>query len=64
MNPCDYFLWGCLKDRLNRTKPRTVLEMGAETEAIAEEITGDMLRDAVDDCGSFTAIKRGRWISY
>jgi hypothetical protein len=31
-----------------RTNPHNVQELQAETEAAAEEITGDMLRDSVD----------------
>jgi hypothetical protein len=49
MNPNDYFLWVYLKDRVYRTNPHTVQELQVETEAVAEEITGDMSRDTVDN---------------
>jgi len=41
MNPCDYFLWGYLKDCVYHTSPHTVQELQAEIEAVAEDITGD-----------------------
>jgi hypothetical protein len=40
MNPCNYFLWGHLKDNVYHTKLHTVQELQAETSAAAEEITG------------------------
>jgi hypothetical protein len=49
MIPCYYFLWGCLQDRVYRTAPLALQEMQAEIEAVAEKITGGMLRDAVDN---------------
>jgi hypothetical protein len=42
------FPLGYLNDRVYRTNPHTVQELQAETEAVYEEITGDMLRDTVD----------------
>jgi peptide methionine sulfoxide reductase MsrB len=49
MNPCDYFLWGYLKDRLYRINPHNVQDLQAEFEAVIKEITGDMLRNKVDN---------------
>jgi hypothetical protein len=49
INLCNYFLWGYHKDRVYRTILHTVQELQAETEAIAEEITDDMLHDTVDN---------------
>jgi hypothetical protein len=43
------FLWGLLKDCVYRAKPHTVQELKAEIEAVTEEITGDILRDTVDN---------------
>jgi transposase len=48
INPYDYFLWDYLKYRVYLTNPVTVQEMEALIEAVAEEITGDMLRDSGD----------------
>jgi hypothetical protein len=64
MTTCDYFLWGCFKDRVYRTNPHTVQQLQAENEDVAEETTGDMLRDTDDICGSFTASPQGLRISY
>jgi hypothetical protein len=55
MNPCDYLLWAYLKDRVYRTNPQTVQELQAETEAVAEQITGGRLPTELTTCGSFTA---------
>jgi hypothetical protein len=42
MNPCDYFLWGYLKDCVYCTNPHAAQELQVENEAAAEEITGDV----------------------
>jgi len=39
MNPCDYFLWGYLKEPVYRTTPYTTQELQAEIETVADEIT-------------------------
>jgi hypothetical protein len=39
------FLWGFLTGRVYRTNPYAVQELQAEIEAVAEEMTGDMMRD-------------------
>jgi len=49
LNPSDYFFWGYNKGRVHRTNPHTVQELQAEIEAVTEEITGDKLRDTVDN---------------
>ena len=36
-NPCDFFLWGYLKDKIYRNRPRTIQEL---KEAITSEING------------------------
>jgi hypothetical protein len=45
MNYCNYFLWGYLKDRVYPINLHNVQELQAETEGVAEEITGHILRD-------------------
>lgn len=35
LNPCDFFLWGYLKDRVYANRPRTILEL---KDAISDEI--------------------------
>ena len=37
LNPCDYFLWGFLKDRVYRTSPQTIDDL---KQAIKTEIMG------------------------
>jgi hypothetical protein len=44
---------GYLRERVYGTNPHTVQELQAEIEAAAEEITGDMLRDTVDNLWFF-----------
>lgn len=36
LNPCDYFLWGYLKDRIYRTAPTTLDDLKI---AITQEVT-------------------------
>jgi hypothetical protein len=47
MNPSDYFVWGYLNDRVCCMNPHTAEELQAEIEAVAEEITGDVLGERV-----------------
>jgi hypothetical protein len=49
MNPCNNFLWGYLKNYVYCTNLHTVQEFQAGIEAVAEEITGDMLCETVDN---------------
>jgi len=49
MNPCNYFLWGHLKDHVYCTNLHTVQEVQVEIEAVANEVTGDMLHDIVNN---------------
>jgi hypothetical protein len=48
MNPSNYFFWDCPKDHVYHTNLHTV-EIQVESEGVAEEITSDMLCDAVDN---------------
>jgi hypothetical protein len=43
------FSWGYFKDSGYRTNPHTVQELQVKIEAVAEEITADMLRDTVNN---------------
>jgi hypothetical protein len=45
MNTCICFLRDYVKDRLYDTNPRTVRQLQAETEAVAQKVTGGMVRD-------------------
>jgi len=40
MNPCDYFLWDYLKDRVYCNSGHSFQELQAETEAVTEETAG------------------------
>ena len=42
--PCDFFLWGYLKDRVFRRKPRTLHDLKAAIREEIEAIPQDMLR--------------------
>jgi hypothetical protein len=48
MNPCDYFLWGRLKNFMYHNNPHNVQELQAKIEAATESTTGDMLHDTDD----------------
>lgn len=47
MNPCDFFLWGYLKDRVYENRPRTIPELKTEILAKASNIPPDVLRRTV-----------------
>ena len=53
LSPCDFFLWGVLKDRVYRRKPRSIEELknGITTEisAINSNLC-QMVRRSVTDC--------------
>lgn len=44
LTPCDFFLWGHLKNKVLRNQPNTAEEIKAEIIAGIGEITADMLR--------------------
>jgi len=46
MNPCHFFLWNYLEDRVYCTNSHTVQGLQAEIEPVAEEVTSDMLCDS------------------
>lgn len=43
LTPCDYFLWGHLKNKVYRNKPQTLDELRTEIETQINEITPEML---------------------
>jgi hypothetical protein len=42
LNPCDYFLWGFLKEKIFLKKPQTMMELRAVIIQACNEITEDM----------------------
>ena len=44
LNPCDYFLWGFLKEKIFPKKPRTVMELRVLIIEACNEITEDLCR--------------------
>jgi hypothetical protein len=54
------FLWGYLKDLMYSNNLQTVQELQAETEAIAEEITHNMLHDTGDNLCFFYKSTRSK----
>jgi hypothetical protein len=42
LNPCDYVLWGFLKEEAFQIKPQTILELRALIIQVCSEITKDM----------------------
>ena len=58
LNPCDYFLWGCLKSRVYNTKPRNVHEL---KQNIVREIRQINLQTCKDVITNFHArVKTGK----
>jgi len=48
MNPCNSLLWGYIKNCVCCSNLHNVQEMQTDTEAVAEEKTGDVLPDKFD----------------
>ena len=44
LTPCDFFLWGYLKDIVFRTPPTTIMELQEKIEEACEEVTEEMCR--------------------
>jgi hypothetical protein len=51
INPCDYFLWGYLKEKVFPQKPATLVELWAVILAVCREITEDMCRRVITNVG-------------
>lgn len=47
LTPCDYFLWGYIKDRVYRDTPRTLAELKAKIETITQSITEETLQNVL-----------------
>jgi hypothetical protein len=41
LNPCDYFLWGFLKEKIFPKKPQTIMELRVPIIQDCNEITED-----------------------
>ena len=41
LNPCDYFLWGCLKDKIFRSKPASLNDLKTQIQKEVAEIGKD-----------------------
>jgi hypothetical protein len=48
LNPCDYFLWGFLKEKILPKKPQTIMDLRALTIQACNEITEDMCRRVIN----------------
>jgi hypothetical protein len=48
LNPCDYFLWGFLKEKIFPKKPQTIMELRALIIQTCNEITEDMCRRVIN----------------
>ncbi len=46
LTPCDFFLWGYLKDIVFQTPPTTIVELRERIEEACEEVTEEMCRKA------------------
>lgn len=49
LNPCDYFLWGCLKSKVYLEKPRTLDELRHAINRCCRTITPEQLHSAVNN---------------
>ena len=51
LTPMDFFLWGYLKDKVYRTKPRTIDALKMEIERQCRDIPNDLFRDVCESLG-------------
>ncbi len=49
MNPCDFFLWGYLKDRVYRNRPTTIIELKQAILDEAANIPADVLARTINN---------------
>lgn len=49
LNPCDYFLWGYLKDKVYRTEPATLDELKIAIEQEIKKIGPDILKKTISN---------------
>lgn len=47
LNPCDYFLWGYLKDQVYREKPRTIEDLKRAVEEKIRTISPETLKNVI-----------------
>jgi phenylpyruvate tautomerase PptA (4-oxalocrotonate tautomerase family) len=48
LNPCDYFLWGYLKEKIFPKKPQTIMELRALIIQACSEVTEDMCHQVIN----------------
>jgi hypothetical protein len=48
LNPCDYFLWGFLKENISPKKPKTIMQLRALVIQACSEITEDMCHRVIN----------------
>lgn len=49
LNPCDYFLWGCLKDKVYRNAPTTLEDLKDKITAQVAAITTTQLESVIQN---------------
>ena len=49
LNPCDYFLWGYLKDKVFSSAPRTLPQLKEKIKESCAQVTGGMLTRVVQN---------------
>jgi hypothetical protein len=49
LNPCDYFLWGFLKEMFLPKKLQTIIELRALLIQVCNEITEDMCHQVINN---------------
>ena len=47
LNPCDFFLWGYLKDRVYREAPRTISDLRTSIEQEIKAIGKELLEQVI-----------------
>jgi len=47
LNPCDYYLWGCLKDRVYRSAPKSIDDLKKAIQTEIEKIALNEIKEAI-----------------
>ena len=66
LNPCDYFLWGYLKERIYDNNPQTLADLKDNVRRETRRMSADMIGRVIDNFNVRVAatIRQGVWIEH
>ena len=63
LDPCDFFLWGYLKDRVFANRPNTIAELKTKIRSATASISEDTLQKVVKTRNSVYAFSCAREVA-